>query len=889
MASVLQGFIDKVQKEYSRYIQPDVLTAQDTNVITGEPADTTGMRYTGLGKDGKLQKKKPAGIVHEGEQVIEADMVRRAGGSKKIRGAVEGMAGENGLPPKEAPIGTPQMKTAPADATQAPPTPPRQPQTSQGGLPGFRRGTGDGVVRRPLRGYATGTDEGTVIDADTSLTEQNTGNKDTSGDFGANVPDIISDTVGELKDVASGQDEGFKKLSDINRMNLAGRQSADVMKQSQTIAQAQKTGGEAESAKAGLRREQGIETAANEAQLFETQVQRQDEAIKELGRLGLSVAGLEESKAGRLSNEEYRDQIQNSTDAKWSKEHDLALSTFAWGKETWGEEFDLEKERFGLDEAKFEEFKDQFDKNHGLAQEQFDLETEKFTEAKRAQLVSEGFSEREIELKEAEYQQNIKIWEDQRDLNWEKFYQHQKEFGMDYALREMTYNFESNKVLADLALASGDTKAAGEFLALAGLDVDGNSSGVAIDFTRLEDAQTREDYDVAMAGVKEALLDMGGTAHTYRDFNDIPEDSPLAKHLEDLYKATTGKTPSGSSFETWAYAQLDGVRLSQDPYHSAIAGMSDETIESIIEGRDLGSDINSFEYGNETGIEAGRRALVAIMAGGGMTVTENGLEYNPSSPVWNIWRAPSDTYFTSDEIKGMNDIKGTVDDSSVTIDTLMETFWHTPASDGDDQQAPTEALSRVIYDGTVYRTGDQINLNGSIYELSANPDKPFVLKGKVSGSSSDGRDSDTGLIMDKDTDEGKMNIRIFGEDGKSPPDFEDLQPDDWANMSPEGKELFYASDTFLARDERTFKNLGAGGLERSNTPGGDTHRENTWVEPGKTIEINGMIYKIADPAWVHEKEREGDNHDRHKVAFIDPTTDSVVYFDEFTTSWYDVW
>jgi len=59
-----------------------------------------GMRFTGMGPNDRLERGEPAGIVHEGEMVIEEPMVDKAGGPRAVREEIEGLrrAEKRGVP-----------------------------------------------------------------------------------------------------------------------------------------------------------------------------------------------------------------------------------------------------------------------------------------------------------------------------------------------------------------------------------------------------------------------------------------------------------------------------------------------------------------------------------------------------------------------------------------------------------------------------------------------------------------------------------------------------------------------------------------------------------------------------------------------------------------------
>ena len=60
---------------------------------TDQGAAPGGMRYTGRSADGSINPSSPAGIVHEGEMVVEKPMVDAMGGPEKARKGMEQVAG----------------------------------------------------------------------------------------------------------------------------------------------------------------------------------------------------------------------------------------------------------------------------------------------------------------------------------------------------------------------------------------------------------------------------------------------------------------------------------------------------------------------------------------------------------------------------------------------------------------------------------------------------------------------------------------------------------------------------------------------------------------------------------------------------------------------------
>ena len=143
--SVNQEFVRSMRNKYRSYLQPsgnmnDVLSGKDVNQFA--PADG----FTGRGPGGNTQLDKPAGIVHQGEYVIDAAEVNNMGGPSGVKNAInsaqinkpQGFNPSKRFDPSQDPTKGLSMGSRGPQPMQ--PRPSRAPIGSPTKLPGFADG-----------------------------------------------------------------------------------------------------------------------------------------------------------------------------------------------------------------------------------------------------------------------------------------------------------------------------------------------------------------------------------------------------------------------------------------------------------------------------------------------------------------------------------------------------------------------------------------------------------------------------------------------------------------------------------------------------------------------------------------------------------------------------
>jgi len=99
MSEVYQSFIRSMRKKYRGLMEPSkdpfaIMNGKEPGI---QPEKFS--RFTGYGSDNKLDESRPAGIVHEGEAVIPAPVVRNVGGPEALQSRLaEAQAGTGKMP-----------------------------------------------------------------------------------------------------------------------------------------------------------------------------------------------------------------------------------------------------------------------------------------------------------------------------------------------------------------------------------------------------------------------------------------------------------------------------------------------------------------------------------------------------------------------------------------------------------------------------------------------------------------------------------------------------------------------------------------------------------------------------------------------------------------------
>ena len=283
MSDFYQSFVKDMRTKYGSLATPGVSAVP----MSGNTAtmDAPPTRFTGRGPDNRFQKNEPAGVVHEGEQVINAEDVKAAGGPKRINSEVQ------------------KLK-----------------QLENRGVPGFAEGTSNSVVRGVQSSLDSAqnaiSDQQAAVQARSDV-GRTQGTGDLPGavktpDTDTNIPgtttpppgsptadmgfgDITKNALQGLRDIQRTGGEAGKMAGEMAKTGLRGQQAADSTAQNLALAQSGAEGGAANAAQARLQRDQGIQTAGLEGQLAVDQAARSERATSMLANLGMQGLSMEES------------------------------------------------------------------------------------------------------------------------------------------------------------------------------------------------------------------------------------------------------------------------------------------------------------------------------------------------------------------------------------------------------------------------------------------------------------------------------------------------------------------------------------------------------------------------------------------------------------------
>ena len=283
----------------------------------------TGARYMGRGGDNIIQANNPAGIVEENEMVIESPMVDKIGGPSRVREGLEVMAD--------------LRKTGAA------------------------------------RSYQTGTGSGTAGDPgddapDPDLNAVDNYKPKTAADLGLEKPpefksgeDVIKDipkrgeseyaettktAMENIKDVASGDSETMKMVSDVANRNLSGSQAVRSQALAQQLAQQGIEGGAARTAMLMNRQQAGTEKAQLESDLAIEEQQRMERANETLVNAGFRGQELEEAKHQLDVNVAKWGADYERLTKQWGADFKQRNAQFVATANQWGKEFALAQEKF---------------------------------------------------------------------------------------------------------------------------------------------------------------------------------------------------------------------------------------------------------------------------------------------------------------------------------------------------------------------------------------------------------------------------------------------------------------------------------------------------------------------------------------------------------------
>lgn len=582
MASFEEEFIEEMRRTYN-------------------PNRLNGSRYTGLGEDNVLQKGRVAGLVHEGEQVVEAEMVDEAGGPARIRKEIERMADENSrLPgyqegtgsetvisnrlnpigdisiqntpqqiisqgPKESkgPISLPNTDYTPAtEFGEAPTTswPTRQdykpaeeigrttwtPQqdTSQKQL----------VTKPKINefGETLGPD-GKPIGYETPITPQAPQVARTAVEYKPPEEEPPEDTrteddIQRVRDIAMGESEAARIAREREMQELSAKHEAERQNLNQRMAQEGASQEEINSAMAQLGVQQRSESEQARTGLAAAEAERAEQAAVTAAQLSLS----------KLEADRHNEIQKQLIDIDWAR---VAISQ---------EASDLARDSFNA---------------------YFDLDTKK-------------------------YNLSVDQSEDLKARAWEVLKRDAERYGPEFALRSLQVNADIQMPLMNAALQSGDFAAA---TAIA------SKFGVNLDFSKAENAFQQAEIGQGLANLVADIANIPDAMTM--DPQELIDNEFIKDDLERMWtNMNPGEKAKGPAYEKWAMDTVKNLVLSQDPYYVFANQLTEESVQGF--APILGWTDNS-TFNGLGGTDGLRFAVQAFLSTGGMS-------YDPETGAWSI-------------------------------------------------------------------------------------------------------------------------------------------------------------------------------------------------------------------------------------------------------------
>jgi len=624
MPDILQEFIDEMRAKYGPLAQS--VNGSYAPPFPGAPQIGTGQRFTGLGNDNQLQKDRVAGVVHEGEQVIEADMVNRAGGPANVRSEIEKLAGEEPVNGRVLPG--------------------YQFGTGSNVVKGYKKGTGSEVVSRTMPGYEEGTDDdvartpyGTPINQKYAVGDIGIGNKKSStgnvfeagriidgtkDDPGEMVTDVkasgdlaeaaagarygkvdndLTDTSGITGDITTGtksdvkgpgadaMEEGFNRLGALAAGKSEATQMARESLETQLSQQeaAEKAEMRQESAQKGLSPElasmeearlqrQQAATRAKAITEFETgAAERAEASAAKLAELGISAKGVE------LTEEQIIDK------------YNIDSAELKLAKETWGAEFNLKEKYWGLDRDKWLEQARQW----GIEQswEEYQWDNMSAADQKRFQLEGETIDQAERRF----------LWENQ------------------------TENLKD-------ALATGNFAEAEKIWSARGVNIDPKDIETSYQNDRLGDTVANIQSWATM-GMLKNIQDSDGSI----DYDKAMKDPFIKSQLEELAKIR-GMEAGSSEFKSWAGNTLETISLANDPYSFGVHMMTDDSKKAYLGSLGFDKGVDKFSFAGVMGQEGLDLMITSLFFNNALGIDDTEVTANESD-AWNRADPESDGYW----------------------------------------------------------------------------------------------------------------------------------------------------------------------------------------------------------------------------------------------------
>jgi hypothetical protein len=357
----------------------------------------TGARYTGRGPDNIAQPSRPAGIVDEDEMVIESPMLKRIGGPEATREGLEVLADmkQKGVA-RSFQEGTGFRTAGDANAawdawkkkanyseathgTEASLRPVFDKWHSQYGssgkdfnqninqsdwastygTPSANNAGATGTGAGSANGAAGGTNVPPVNYTPQSLGMPKAPDPVTAADATAGMAQrgdsrfsgVTDEAMKNLQDIASGNSDAMKTVSQVQGRQLAGVQAARSSRLGQELAQQGVEGGAARVAQAMERRQAGTEQAQLKGQLAVEEQQRRERATSQLVSAGLQGEQLEEAQHQfDVGIQKWGKEFEEAS-KQWGANFKQRQAEFTQTANQWGKEFALAQEKFNYGKA----------------------------------------------------------------------------------------------------------------------------------------------------------------------------------------------------------------------------------------------------------------------------------------------------------------------------------------------------------------------------------------------------------------------------------------------------------------------------------------------------------------------------------------------------------
>lgn len=658
-------FIDAMRAKYSPFLGGGTPGGAPpiASPLGESPSGPDTSRFTGLGGDGRLQRDQPAGVVHEGEQVIESEAVEDAGGPGAVRDAVDGLIAENGG--KEAlarsksrarfspdgggdtfnPVqegfrggtgrktvgyqqGTGRATTPTAfdpnlpEATETPKSgpsvtaiPARGTTFPGAGVPAVQKAGGvaqtidtpivPSVERAGSVVERTALPTGDVSKATQQVQRFQLPVQPEDRDAGAVTRDTALDVgITGIGRTARGESEAAALSARQARQRLEGSQAAQAGAQAQALAQAEVEGGQALAEQARLQREQGLQTAGLESQIAIAGAERAEAAQERLAQIGLEQerVGLEKERIG------------------------------------------IEEKRVGIEKGQLDEIIRKNKAGEQLSDRELGIQRDQLNEIIRKNKAGEGLT-----------QQQINIQKQAQDTIDKKINTDIALTEQEISIRGDKFNMEKNRIIADTLIKNGQFGLAEQVMNDMGMKVlgsvktaDGRELPIRFNFSESAKDFFDEKMYTALGNTVEiinnteqatGISDATSTADAWSAINK-PGSSQLKNELQRAWEAMVvdkdGKVPPGQEWgsadsQEWAKDNIVSTKLQNDQFYQASDNLSRGTMEAILASTD--QNLADFEFAGRKGEDGFKLAWTNVMATGGIQVDESGnIKVDPDNP-----------------------------------------------------------------------------------------------------------------------------------------------------------------------------------------------------------------------------------------------------------------